>query len=424
MVNRTDIFAKWNDLNSNIQFMMIKSCFGGIGRSLYWFASAFLVYSLGGEHSAYGDISGIASIFGLITVLTAGYFSDIFRRRDILLWFGLGVEVLGLVFLSNARTLEIVLIGNILVNLALGFTSTSQTTIIADSTTSHQKNQIFAIYFLVENFAFGLGNIVAYFVFQNYGNEVALETLLIIIQIATVTIIIEFFISFKIRDYKSLTDQKSSPQTIDLNLESAKVSEEDTRFINRKFFFIPFIVTLSGYLVSFGAGISVIFFPIFFNEKYGLSLDFITLVFAVMIFVTGIWGKLMGDLADRYGRVKSIFVTQLLAVFLLYLLSTYPPLILAILTLLVRNAFMNAGLPVINALLTDNVPKLHRARWSALNVIGWTILFGLGNVLGGRIIDLLDYWAAFFTTATLYLLGILILLLIKEPKNEKNIEIN
>ena len=75
---------------------------------------------------------------------------------------------------------------------------------------------------------------------------------------------------------------------------------------------------------------------------------------------------------------------------------------------------MNASSPVTSALLTDNVPINQRARWSSISSLGWTTLFSIGNVIGGRIIDLFDFNVAFFTTASLYLIGTLILLLIKE----------
>ncbi len=385
--------------------------FGGVGRAIYWFVGSFIIYALGGQNSTYGNVSAIAGLIGLVAVFFAGSISDKLGKRAWLLYIGISLETFGLFFYSFATSIVIVLIASSIINLSTGFVTISQTTILADSTSSKEKNQIFSLFFLAENLAFGVGNIIAFITFQN-DNTLNLNLLLLAVKIAFIFLLIEFLLSLLVKD-KYLVERES--QTI----RDDKYSDNEVK--KQSFSLkIPIIVTISGYIISLGAGISIIFLNRFFNLHYGLSLETIALISAVMIFFTGFWGKIMGDLADKYDRVSSIVGTQMVATFLLFILSLYPPLILGIITLLIRNAFMNASSPVNNALLTDNIPISQRARWSSLASLGWVLLFSLGNIIGGYIIDLFDFSVAFFITACLYLLGTLLLLLLKNEEKKSN----
>ena len=402
----------WNNLNLNLKFALFKLSISGIVFSLYGFASSFIVYSLGGDSTQFGNITGLAMIFGLFATIIIGYVSDKSRRRDVFLWIGQMFQTFGMLLMFFVDNLSIVLISNILVNIAVSFIGTNFYALIADSSISKQKNKVFAVVFLVDNLSNGFGNNISYFVFDLYGNIISLTTLRIIFQLAALIGLVELVITFGLRDARALKDSENqAPFITTMQLISKKIS-----FFDRKVFFLPAIATLSGYFVSLGAGISIIFFPYFFNYYYGITPDILNLIFAVMIFVTAIFGMVMGFLADKFGRVKSIVILQLIAAVLLYILSVYPPLLFAIITLLVRNAFMNASSPAMNALLTDNVPQSFRARWVALQSFGWSLFYGIGNFIGGYIIDAYSFGTAFFITATLYFVGTLMLVFIKEPQ--------
>lgn len=338
----------------------------------------------------------------MIAVFFAGTISDKLQKRAWLLYIGVSLETFALLFYSFATNITIVLLATIIMSLSNGFMQISQTTILADSTTSKEKNQVFSLFFMAENLAFGVGNLFAFLTFQA-DNSLSIDLLLFVIKIAFIFLFIEFILSLFVRDKYSNGSGKE------------KKERKDSLIIEKIFSFkIPVIVTISGFIISFGAGISIIFLNRFFNIHYGLGLDIIALLSAIMIFFTAFWGKIMGDLADKYGRIISIVGSQLIATSLLFVLSTYPPLFLGIITLLIRNAFMNASSPVSNALLTDNIPITQRARWTSVGTLGWTLFFSLGNALGGRIIDDFGFNYAFFITATLYFLGTLFLLFLKD----------
>jgi predicted MFS family arabinose efflux permease len=109
-----------------------------------------------------------------------------------------------------------------------------------------------------------------------------------------------------------------------------------------------------------------------------------------------------------------IIFTQGTAVILLLLLSTYPPLSWALTIYLVRNAFMNSSGPLVNGILMSATKKETRARWTAINQISWSFLFGIAQFTGGIVIETYDYWVAFLATASFYFLATIIIPFIKE----------
>ena len=69
----------------NVQLIYLTEI-GGIGRSLFWFVTPFLVIALGGQNTELGDISGISTVIGVVGTLSVGFFSDVLLKRA--LWMG------------------------------------------------------------------------------------------------------------------------------------------------------------------------------------------------------------------------------------------------------------------------------------------------------------------------------------------------
>ncbi len=120
---------------------------------------------------------------------------------------------------------------------------------------------------------------------------------------------------------------------------------------------------------------------------------------------TAIWGKVISNLADRYGQIELIVVNQLVSVTLLFVLSTYPPVFLAFSTLVIRNAVMNGVGPIANAVLMEYTPRIQRAKITALNQVSWQVSFSIGNIIGGIVVDSIGFRIPIITTASLYLIS-------------------
>jgi MFS family permease len=226
---------------------------------------------------------------------------------------------------------------------------------------------------------------------------------------------------------------------------------------------VPYVVFLSGLVVSLGSGASVKYFPLFFKEL-GLKQAAVQAIYLVMpLFISAL--SFVAQRASRsLGRIETTIVSYIVGTSLLYYLtylsqsippnssnshddddgsnststtrimmwedaehedaniqddhSSVPPtlweenpkvVIWIVIIWWLRTGIMNAVYPLLESILMDVVPSNQRARWKSLESIaalGWT-----GSALvGGILSDSHSYQFTFVTTATMQLVGAIILI--------------
>ncbi|HKZ41638.1 MAG TPA: MFS transporter, partial [Candidatus Hodarchaeales archaeon] len=274
------VWAKgfWSGIDRNAKLVIFSDVVGSLGRSLVWFAGPFLILALGGGKVDLGDIFAIATFVSAAVTLLAGISSDFFKRRDLFLWAGAALQLFSYSMLVTANSLDVLLLANVMASIASALFMPTKMTIIGDTVESSKKNQVFAALFLFDNVSFGMGNIVGFFVFQDATAEISLAPLRFALIIALSFMLLEFLVVLFIRDRgkKDLADEyRQKPQI-----------NASTKLFDRR---TAILVVAANYTVSLGAGTSIIFMSVFFNEYYGISLSLISLIFGVMIFFTAYW---------------------------------------------------------------------------------------------------------------------------------------
>ena len=396
--------------NKNILAILFVGGVGSIGGGLLWLSVTFLIYAMGGSHTDLGTIGAIAVLMSMLSTFIGAYISDRYRR-DIVIWFGGLVSLSGVYLLASSQTLTDILYGQMIAQIGWGILGPPFQAIFADSTPSKDKNRVFGTSFMIQMIASAFGNIIGYVIFTVKGSTLSIAPIKYTIWAGFGLSVVQVLGLFLIRD----------KQTLSVEEEQSYSDTQDTDEVmfsgfSRFSLFVVVTVLASTYLIGLGAGISIPFFPKFFFDVYSLNLADLSLVFAGMTIVTGLWGKITSNLADRFGRIRMIFFTQMIAVVLLYILALYPPLILALLTILVRNAAMNSSGPLVQALMMEYTPRKWRSVVNTIMSFSWSLFFGLGNYFGGRLIDAHGYRPAFIITASLYFVGTIAMLLIKEKR--------
>lgn len=238
---------------------------------------------------------------------------------------------------------------------------------------------------------------------------------------------------------------------------------------------VPYVVFISGLVVSLGSGASVKYFPLFFKEL-GLKQAAVQAIYLVMpLFISGL--SFVAQRTSRtLGRIETtilfyIFGTSLLY-YLTYLSQSIPSssnshdhgddddgsnstatrnmiwrndenedtleddhhsvpslwednphrVIWIVIIWWLRTGIMNSVYPLLESILMDVVPSNQRARWKSLESIaafGWT-----GSALvGGILSDSHSYQFTFVTTATMQLIGAFLLIPIQPlVEMERSIE--
>jgi hypothetical protein len=191
-----------------------------------------------------------------------------------------------------------------------------------------------------------------------------------------------------------------------------------TRLMNKEA--VPYVLFISSLVVAIGSGASVKYFPLFFKE-IGLSSSVVQgIYFVVPVSIAGF--SFVGQkLGKRFGRIETSAAFNTAGTLLLYYLTWLSQNVndgetvkksMIVFIYLLRTGIMNCCYPLLESVLMDAVPSNQRAKWKSLESIssfGWT-----GSALvGGILSDKHSYQYTFSMTATVQLVGGLMLLPIR-----------
>jgi len=171
---------------------------------------------------------------------------------------------------------------------------------------------------------------------------------------------------------------------------------------------IPLVLVLTDLVTAVASGMTVKFFPIFFQDRCGFSPVLVNAILASTTAVMAVftWGCQL--LSRPLGRLGAAFATKIVGVGLLVAMALMRPLWTnpwAISPVfLARTALMNCGAPLIKSVAMDYVPKKQRGKWNALDSVtqfGWS-----GSaVLGGVLLQRYGFGVVFLLTAATQLVG-------------------
>lgn len=147
--------------------------------------------------------------------------------------------------------------------------------------------------------------------------------------------------------------------------------------------------------------------PTIISKLNGLALQ--SWVFAMYLLTTAVSTPVYGKLSDQLGR-KPIFVSGLI-IFLLgsFLSGIAPNIYLLIIFRAIQGFGAGAVMPMTFTIIADLFPYDKRSNIIALNNTGWGISALLGPLIGGFVVDRLNWHWIFFINIPL---GIIVLILI------------
>jgi predicted MFS family arabinose efflux permease len=170
-----------------------------------------------------------------------------------------------------------------------------------------------------------------------------------------------------------------------------------------------FRLLLPGFLIALGAGQIIPFLNLFIEEKFGLELAQLNVVFAITSLGTMLAILLQPALARRMGKVGSVVTVQAVSIPFLVVLGFSPVLLTVVIAMAVRNSLMNAGNPIANAFAMEHVQPSERATLAAamseLWSVGWFLAAFWYSALQGLLGFTGGYTVGFITIIVLYSLG-------------------
>lgn len=134
-----------------------------------------------------------------------------------------------------------------------------------------------------------------------------------------------------------------------------------------------FRLLLPATLISFGAGLFVPFFNVFYRLKYHLSDPAIGQLFAWGSLAMGVGLIIAPPIADRLGKIQLVALTQGLSIPFMALLGFAPWFPLSAAAYLARLTLMNMSNPLYDAFVMERIPAEARSVMAALQGAIWSL---------------------------------------------------
>lgn len=173
-------------------------------------------------------------------------------------------------------------------------------------------------------------------------------------------------------------------------------------------------ILLATFMSSVETTIITTALPTIISQLHGLSLQ--SWVFTVYLLATAISTPIYGKFSDRIGR-KPVFLVGLILFTLGSLLSGFAPsMLFLIVTRTIQGLGAGAIMPITFTIIADLFSYEQRANVLALNNTAWGISALAGPLLGGFIVDQLNWHWVFFINIPI---GIVVFLLVVFTYHEK-----
>jgi MFS family permease len=166
--------------------------------------------------------------------------------------------------------------------------------------------------------------------------------------------------------------------------------------------FVPNII------ISMGAAILIPYMNLFFKQTFVIPDKTLGTIFSISSIVTGLATLASPLLAQRWGRIRALVITQLASIPFLLTIGFAPWFLVAAVGMWVRAALMNMGNPLYTAFAMEQVQERERATVSGLMGVSWNIGWTIGPFLSGYMQQNpnIGFKPIFVITCTTYLVAV------------------
>ena len=181
--------------------------------------------------------------------------------------------------------------------------------------------------------------------------------------------------------------------------------------------------------VRFANGFALVFIQpvlaLYIHEVLGFGRTDAVLWLAATFFVAGVAGAAVqlpaGNLADKGGRKKIMLIGVLAAQFMTILIPSAGTIILIVILMGLRSAFMGLYQPAALSIQEDIMPRHVRGKLTGFTELFWNMGAITGPLLGFALYDFFNTSFPFYLSALIFTVSILIFTLFgKDPKVEES----
>ncbi|KAF0718902.1 Aste57867_1402 [Aphanomyces stellatus] len=403
------------------------------------------VFVLTKSNTPVGIVKGVQGIVQMLAAIPGGWASDHFRR-DTVLKVSSVLGICGAIFSIIAFSighLMLIYVAFAVWGLFFALQGPALEALFADSIPHGERSFPITIKSMLLNTAYVIGPSISLLFFVIYGdtwNVGGLQAVLIIgivVGVPGLVILCFFNDDVAYENYTTQTARRSLSHVAEdgvleynaeagestttprnVNSEATTLLREDaparTSTISHANTFlcfgprhVPYLLFLADFVLCNGAGMTVSFFPVFFQHEYGLTPSQVNFLYVAQPLLIVVLTFFTQRVSITFGTIETVVVTRVFATLCLGAMAYATLLPLEIALFLLRSGSMRCSEPLRTSILMDYVPQHLRGRWNSLE--GLTQFTYSGSaVVGGFLIEQHGYRYCFFITAVLYAVGVAI----------------
>lgn len=381
----------------NARLYLAYAIIAGIAMGIYRLIFNFYILSLGFDEKLVGNLVTATSVTALVFALPMGYLADTLGRKSsllisaVLVSFSIGMMVIW-------PTTFIFYAMNILSGIAQSLAAVTMSPFLMENSSAHERTYLFSFSSGIQMVAASVGNWIGGYLptwVANLRNVDPVSSQAYGVSIMAVAIGLAIGIIPLVLIKMPRLDH--SDRTVFAPFSyAAKNPSKLTKLV------LPMLIT------SIGAGLIMPFMNVFFRVQYHQPDQVIGVLFAWGSLAMGLGLLAAPPLADRFGKIQVVVITQGLSIPFLILLGFSPVFWLSGLAYYIRVALMNMSSPIYQTFVMEQVEPKSRAMVASLVSMAWNFGWALSPTVSGNLQVRYGFGPPFLGTIILYIISVIL----------------
>jgi MFS family permease len=395
--NRTvkEYTARVRMFRPNARLYLFTVIISGISMGVFRLLFNFYVLSLGFDEVLLGRLVTTGSLTSLLVALPAGYLADILGRKRSLVLGGIlnGLGILGMVVFPREAAFYAF---NVVIGFSQSIMAITMAPFLMENSGEEERTYLFSFGHGMQMVSAFAGNWVGGYLpgwFGAWLNVSSTDTVAYGWAVAAVAglFVLGVVPLLFLQRNRMIGEARSVFAPIRYAVENPMLLSK---------LVLPLLIT------SIGAGLLMPFMNVFFRVVHGQPDPVIGTLFAWGSLAMGIGLLAAPMLADRFGKIQVVVVSQALSVPFLVLMGFVPWFWLSAGAYYVRLALMNLSNPVYQTFVMESVDPDARATVASLTSMAWSFGWALSPMISGELQVRYGFGPPFLGTITLYTIAI------------------
>ncbi len=388
--------VKVRAFSPNARLYLLNVVLTGAAFGVFRLLFNFYVLSLGFDEALLGRLITTSSLAALIAALPVGYLADLLGRKTSLLTSG-GLTILAVLTMVLWPSQTMLYTMNALLGVAQSLAAVTNAPFLMENSGDEERTYLFSFASGLQMAAGFVGNWVGGYLpswaaalrgVTPTSSPAYAGALLFVVVIAALGLI----------PLSLLRGTRAATRSDRSVFAPFQYAAKEPVLLGK--LILPMLIT------SIGAGLVMPFMNVFFRQVHHQPDPVIGSLFAWGSLAMGVGLLIAPPLADRYGKIQVVVITQALSVPFLALLGFAPWFWLSAGAYYIRLALMNMSGPVYQTFVMEHVEASARATVASLVSMAWNFGWAFSPTVSGWLQVRYGFGPPFLGTITLYTIAI------------------